>query len=125
MLVHITEGIIPGIRWLRDAPALPPNRKMTMRCYFNIRDGETSLDEEGLELRDMEAVKDEAVQATADLVKGMKGSAFWSGETWKMWVTDKPKGAGNTLLTLTFKAELSATYSFATSPLPSVGEVAT
>ena len=75
-----------------------------MRYYFNIKDGKAMLDEEGLELSDMEAVREEAVQSSADMLKGLAGGKFWSGEPWVLWVTDQPNFDGNTLLTLTFSA---------------------
>ena len=68
-----------------------------MRYYFNVKDGTTMLDEEGIELDDMSAVKKEAVQSSAD---------FWTGEPWLLWVTDQPNGGGNTVLTLTFSSAL-------------------
>jgi hypothetical protein len=78
-----------------------------MRYYFNIKDGKTMLDEEGIELDDMEAVRNEAVQSSADMLKGLHGEHFWTGEPWMLWVTDQPNGGGNTLLTLTFSSRLS------------------
>ena len=44
-----------------------------MRYYFNIKDGKTMLDEEGVDLNDMEAVKQEALQSSADMLKGVQG----------------------------------------------------
>jgi hypothetical protein len=29
---------------------------------------------------------------------------FWSGEPWRLWVTDQPDGGGSTVLTLQFAA---------------------
>jgi hypothetical protein len=79
-----------------------------MRYFFNIRDGKTMLDEEGIEFDDMDAVKNEAVQSSADMLKGLKGEHFWTGEPWTLWVTDQPNGGGNTLLTLTFSSRVAA-----------------
>jgi hypothetical protein len=79
-----------------------------MRYYFNIKDGKTMLDEEGMELDSMDAVRDEAVQSSADMLKGLHGEQFWTGEPWLLWVTDQPNGGGNTLLTLTFSSRLTA-----------------
>jgi hypothetical protein len=78
------------------------------RYYFNIQDGQTMLDDEGMELDDMQAVKEEAVKSSTDLLKGLQGPEFWSGEPWKLWVSDQPNGGGNTVLTLTFSARLAA-----------------
>jgi hypothetical protein len=78
-----------------------------MRYYFHVKDGETMLDEEGLEFDDVEHVKSEAVQSSADLLKGRHGKKFWTGEPWLLWVTDQADGGGNTFLTLTFSSHLS------------------
>jgi hypothetical protein len=77
-----------------------------MRFYFNIKDGQTLLDDEGTEFNDMAGVREEAVQSSADLLKALHGEHFWSGDAWQLWVTDQPNGGGNTILTLTFSARL-------------------
>jgi hypothetical protein len=77
-----------------------------VRYYFNIKDGQALLDPTGVEFADMEAVKDEAVKCSGDMLKGVHGEHLWSGEPWVLWVSDQPKGAGNTVLTLTFSANL-------------------
>ena len=79
-----------------------------MRYYFNIKDGKTMLDEEGVELNNMDEVKKEAVQTSSDMLKGLNNDHFWTGEAWELWVTDQPNGAGNTILTLTFSSRLAA-----------------
>jgi hypothetical protein len=79
-----------------------------MRYYFHVRDGKEMLDQEGVELLDLSAVKEEAVKASAELLEGLDQEEFWNGEPWKLWVTDKPNGAGNTLLSLIFTAQVSA-----------------
>ena len=79
-----------------------------MRYFFNIKDGSTMLDEEGIEFSDMDAVKTEAVQSAADMLRGLNGAHFWSGEPWLLWVTDQPNGGGNTVLTLSFGSRLAA-----------------
>jgi hypothetical protein len=78
-----------------------------MRYYFNVKDGKTMLDEEGIEFDDMEAVKNEAVQSSADMLKGLHGEHFWTGDPWLLWVSDQPNGGGNTVLTLTFSSRLA------------------
>jgi hypothetical protein len=79
-----------------------------MRYYFHVRDGESLLDEEGVELAGMDAVREEAIQSSGDLLKREHGPNFWTGEPWKLWVTDQPNGDGNTVLMLTFSAQTSA-----------------
>jgi hypothetical protein len=78
-----------------------------MRYFFNIKDGATILDEQGIEFDNMQAVKNEAVRSSADLLKGLHGEHFWSGEPWQLWVTDEPNGGGNTVLTLTFSSRIT------------------
>jgi hypothetical protein len=79
-----------------------------MRYYFNIKDGQMLLDDEGTEFNDVAGVREEAVQSSADMLKGLHGERFWSGDPWQLWVTDQPNGGGNTILTLTFTARLPA-----------------
>ena len=76
-----------------------------MRYYFHVTNGETSLDEEGVELSSLTAVREEAVLSSAEMLKGTRHPvSFWSGEPWMLWVTDKPNGGGNTILAVTFAA---------------------
>ena len=79
-----------------------------MRYYFNVQDGATLLDDEGLEFTDINEVRTEALQSAVDFIKDIRGGNFWSGEPWRLWVTDQPEGGGNTLLTLIFSARLAA-----------------
>jgi hypothetical protein len=52
-----------------------------MRYYFNIKDGTTIHDDEGMELDDMEAMKAEALRSSVDLLKGLQNEHFWSGDS--------------------------------------------
>jgi hypothetical protein len=73
--------------------------------YFHLKDGATLLDSEGCDLPDLAAVRRAAIATTTEVLGGIKvGPAFWSGEPWKLWVTDGPDGTGATLLTLQFAA---------------------
>jgi hypothetical protein len=45
-----------------------------------------------------------SASAFARFARIKAGPTFWSGEPWKLWVTDGPNGAGATLLTLQFAA---------------------
>src|SRR3954447_16009940 len=68
--------------------------------YFHLKDGATLLD-----LPDPAAVRRAAIATTTEVLGGIKAEpTFWSGEPWKLWVTDRPNGAGATLLTLQFAA---------------------
>jgi hypothetical protein len=84
-----------------------------MRYFFHLKDGKEILDHEGTELRDASALKQEALMMTTELLGGMSGNEFWNGEPWKLWVTDQPGGAGNTVLILEFTAHQSAALTFA------------
>ena len=76
--------------------------------YFNIKDGETMHDDEGIEFDDIVAVKEEAIKSSVDMLKELQGDGFWTGTPWILWVSDQPNGGGNTVLTLTFSARLAA-----------------
>jgi hypothetical protein len=79
-----------------------------MRYFFNVKDGESIFDDEGMEFDDIEGVKTEALKSSADMLKGLQDDHFWTGVPWVLWVTDQPNGGGNTLLTLTFSCRLAA-----------------
>jgi hypothetical protein len=79
----------------------------SVRYFFHLKDGQTILDDEGIEFESMDLVKNEAVQSSADMLKALHGAHFWSGEPWLLWVTDQPNGGGNTVLTLTFSSRLA------------------
>ena len=79
-----------------------------MRYYFNVQDGAILLDDEGMEFADFSDVRNEALRTSVDMLKDVRGEGFWSGEHWRLWVTDQPNAGGNTLLTLTFSAQLPA-----------------
>jgi hypothetical protein len=82
-----------------------PEPGVAMRYYFHLKDGEVLLDDEGLELGSLAAVRKEAVQSSIDLLKGApRRSEFWAGEPWMLWVTDGPNGAGNTVLAISFSS---------------------
>jgi hypothetical protein len=72
--------------------------------YFNIKDGSTTLDDEGHELADLSAARREAVE-TAGRILADSEDHLWNGEPWCMWVTDQPSGGGTTLFTLEFTAK--------------------
>lgn len=77
------------------------------RFYFNFINGETRLDDEGIELCDISAVRKEAIRLTSrEMFLSDHGhDNFWSGTPAKLWVTNGPNASGGTVLTL----ELSAT----------------
>ena len=52
------------------------------------------VDPSGAEFADMEAVKDEAVRCSADMLKGGHAGHLWSGEPSVLWVWTSRKAAG-------------------------------
>ena len=75
-----------------------------MRYYFHIADGTTWLDHEGVDLKSLDDARAEALQTSMELLPGCAEEHIWSGEQWKLWVTDQPNGGGSTVLSLTFQA---------------------
>ena len=76
--------------------------------YFHLENGQTLLDDTGVELRDIAAAQNEALRASSDILKaGARATAtLWNGTPWRMWVTDKPNGEGKTFFTLRFSAAM-------------------
>ena len=87
-----------------------------MRYYFHIRDGVTLVDEVGVECADLRELRTEAIRTSAEMLTGLRGQDFWTGEPWSLWVTDQPKGKGNTVLSLTLTATGSKTNGDTPSP---------
>jgi hypothetical protein len=71
-----------------------------MRYFFNVHDGKDIIDDEGLELPDLEAVRKEAIRASGGIIKD-GGPEFWSGHEWRMVVSDE---TGREVLVLCFSA---------------------
>jgi hypothetical protein len=76
------------------------------RYYFHLEDGHRLLDDTGLDFIDVAGAQNEAVRASADMLKGGPHPTLWNGTPWRMWVTDEPNGEGKTLFTLRFSAEM-------------------
>jgi hypothetical protein len=72
------------------------------RFYFHVQNGDTILDEMGIELPEVADVLHETAKATAELV-AEADEKFWSSTAWKLWVTDQPNGEGESVLTLHFR----------------------
>src|SRR3954465_15020039 len=68
------------------------------RYFFHVHDGYSSIDEEGTVLSSLQAAREEAVQAAAGILRD-SGQKLWTGEPWRLEVTDM---AGNLLFTLHF-----------------------
>src|SRR6186997_2075787 len=83
--------------------ALPWSAQMP-RYYFHIEENGTTLDDEGTELYDREAARNEAVFTSSGILRDSGGPHFWSGKPWRLWVTDQPGGLGKTLFTIQISA---------------------
>jgi hypothetical protein len=70
--------------------------------YFNVSDGQTVLDQDGQEMADLAAARQEAMAAAGQMLSEHRPA--WDGAKWEMWVTDEPDGRGKTLLSLVFAA---------------------
>ena len=77
-----------------------------VRYFFGVQDGHFIPDEIGTELADLDAVRDEALNASVALLKGRGRAEFWTGEDWTMNVTDE---TGKEILVLRFSAEKPST----------------
>lgn len=55
--------------------------------HFNVHDGISIPDQDGHELPDLDAARREAIDLSGQLIREM-GAAFWTGEEWRMDVTD-------------------------------------
>jgi hypothetical protein len=77
------------------------------RYYFHLENGQTLLDDTGVELPDIASARQEAVGASGDIFKDQSRvtSSLWNGTPWRMWVTNMPNGEGKTFFTLRFAAE--------------------
>jgi hypothetical protein len=76
--------------------------------YFHLENGQTLLDDTGVELRDIAAAQNKALRASSEMFKAgpRVTAALWNGTAWRMWVTDKPNGKGKTFFTLRFSAAM-------------------
>ncbi|MFC5068027.1 DUF6894 family protein [Flaviflagellibacter deserti] len=71
------------------------------RYFFHVVDHSFTIDDEGTELRDIEAARAEAIQTAGEILRHSPRNV-WDGSEWQMHVTDETR---QTLLKLTFKAE--------------------
>jgi hypothetical protein len=71
------------------------------RYFFNVEDGYSSPDLEGVELPDIYSAQAQAIRMSGEILRDM-GAKFWNGTAWKMEVADV---WGHTLFVLRFSAE--------------------
>jgi hypothetical protein len=74
------------------------------RYFFHSQDGDTELDTEGTELPSLRVARDEAIRTCGEILRGFP-RAIENGGMFRLWVTDKPHGEGNTLFTVTVAAQ--------------------
>jgi len=70
------------------------------RYFFNVRDGQSHPDPDGIELPDLQAAKHEAIRYAGHLLSD-EADSFWEGEEWSMSATNE---SGLLLFQLTFFA---------------------
>ena len=71
------------------------------RYFFNVYDGQSALDEDGMVFSDIYVAQAQAIRMSGELLREM-GLRFWDGTEWRLEVTDDK---GNVLLVLRFSAE--------------------
>ena len=72
--------------------------------YFHHSNGHTTLDHFGTDHPDLASVRQEAIRALRELIYLGPADSLWSGEPWKLWVTQDPDGVGRNVLTLDLNA---------------------
>jgi hypothetical protein len=73
------------------------------RFFFNIHDGTSFIDRQGTELPDLAAVRREAIQTTAKILKD--SADYWDGTEWRLEVLNE---AQQMVMQLTFSAAFVA-----------------
>jgi hypothetical protein len=75
------------------------------RYFFNIHDGEDSLDYTGVELDGIEAAQRHGLGAAAEMLREGTRAGIWAGAEWRLFVTDE---SGSEVFTLRFAASVPA-----------------
>jgi len=74
------------------------------RYHFNIRDGHSTPDPDGIELPDLSQAKIEAARRGGEILRD-NAAKFWEREDWRIDVTD---AAGLQLFSITIFATMAA-----------------
>ena len=74
------------------------------RFFFHVEDGATFLDADGIDFPDLKAARDEAIRATAEILREIP-NAIHKGDPIRIWVTDQPRGEGAKLFALRVAAD--------------------
>ena len=72
-----------------------------VRYYLHVHDGSSAPDEEGVELRDVNAARAEAIRASGEILRDCRPETL-DGSEWRMTVTDQE---GRNVFTLRLSAE--------------------
>jgi hypothetical protein len=74
------------------------------RYFFHTEEKYISIDEEGTELPDLNAVRAEAIRTAGEMLRdaGLRSCTDdpRNGEPWRLWITDGSRGAGKTRLSI-------------------------
>ena len=70
------------------------------RAYFHFQNGSTYLDRDGVDLPDLDSIQAEATSTVAAMLRDGDHHSLLSGQQLRLWVTDDPDGAGQTLFAL-------------------------
>jgi Domain of unknown function (DUF6894) len=65
--------------------------------FFHVDDGNTFLDDEGVEFPDLKTARQEAVRACGEMLRDYVSPKLWDGKPWRLWVTDNPDADGTPL----------------------------
>ena len=71
------------------------------RYFFHVKDGETSLDHEGVVLASAEEARAQALEMMGEILRD-GGRNHWTDESWRMHVMDDD---GETVCRLTFDSD--------------------
>ena len=95
----VTTEALPAER----SDVLPPHmwEHHMPRYFFNVQDGHSAPDLEGVELSDVYTAQAQAIRMSGEILRDM-GAKFWNGTEWKLEVTDV---WGHVLFVLRFSAE--------------------
>jgi len=71
------------------------------RYFFNVQDGHSAPDLEGVELPDVYTAQAQAIRMSGEILRDM-GAKFWNGTEWRLEVSD---AWGHVLFVLRFSAD--------------------
>jgi hypothetical protein len=72
--------------------------------YFHLSNGHTTVDHDGADHPDLDSIRKEAVRSLRELLNIGPTDGLWTGEAWKVWVTDRPDATARAVLSLELNA---------------------